>query len=154
MHRLNKEILNRFFIEVAPSIFCFDYIDLIFFYKAIVYPYFRSVLIWNILGFSTALYFLKRDSDLSVKFLSISIFATYIFAFGTGLKQGATPSYFTEHINLVFITLTIFLFAKNKYFNTDYIRIVYFLAVLFFLPYMATDHYGRYEFFYTREITH
>lgn len=30
MHRLNKEILNRFFIEVVPSIFCFDYTSLIF----------------------------------------------------------------------------------------------------------------------------
>lgn len=139
--------VNIFFQNVYKGVD--NGIDLMFFYKAIVRPYFRNVLIWNILGFATALYYLKNNSELSLKFLSISIIATYLFALVTGLKQGATPSYFTEHINLLFITLTIFLFAKPRYFNVDFIRMVFLLTVVFFLPYVTQDHYQRYEFFYT-----
>lgn len=118
------------------------------FYKEFIFSYYKGIIIWTIFGFTTALIFLKTESELSLKFLSVSMFATFIFALATGLKWGATPSYLTEYLNIMFITLTIFLFTRHINFNEHKIKVIYFLVVLFILPYLALNHIWVYNVHY------
>lgn len=150
-------------------------IDVVYFYQW-ASRYLLTILIWNVLGFAAALFFLKRHGNLSIKFLSISMFGAFFFALLTGLKWGSSYNYFTEYLNLVFIILTIFIgyvnFNKNEplsseeiverqshgnkiccrdnvVFKTDKVRVVYFLIVLLTLPYLTLIHYGDYKLYYS-----